>query len=210
MESILFLVLALVFIVLFYFANGRNSYVLIINILWAFFIGSLSLMGIFGSNPPVLIIAIVGTVIVNVIIFKKICLRHLNLPLLLTIQSLRIVVELFLYKLYLDKMIPKLMTFEGLNYDIVVGAFAVLFLVISIFRKSILRNWIFVLWNYAGIISLFSIVTIGVLSSPVPIQMFEFNQPNVAVLVFPYALLPTIIVPIAVVSHLLMLSARNR
>lgn len=167
-------------------------------------------MGIFGSNPPVLIIAIVGTVIVNVIIFKKICLRHLNLPLLLTIQSLRIVVELFLYKLYLDKMIPKLMTFEGLNYDIVVGAFAVLFLVISIFRKSILRNWIFVLWNYAGIISLFSIVTIGVLSSSVPIQMFEFNQPNVAVLVFPYALLPTIIVPIAVVSHLLMLSARNR
>lgn len=210
MESILFLVLVLIFILLFYFANGRNKYVLIINILWTFLIGGLSLMEIFRFTPPVFILAIIGTIIVNVLIFKKISLQNLSLPLLLTIQSLRILVEVFLYKLYLDKMIPKLMTFEGFNFDIVVGAFGFLFLVISLFRKSVLESWIFVVWNYAGIISLISIVTIGVLSSPVPIQMLEFNQPNVAVLVFPYALLPTIIVPIAIVSHLLMLSVRNR
>lgn len=102
------------------------------------------------------------------------------------------------------------MTFKGFNFDIIIGIFSVVFLVISLFRKSILNNWIFALWNYAGIVSLISIVLIGIFSSPVPIQQFSFDQPNVAVLCFPYALLPTIIVPIALLSHILLLRDRKR
>ncbi len=205
MAEMLFLGLTLLFVLLFYFATGRNKGVLLINIGWSLIIGTVALVGSFASYPQSFILALVATLVVHIFIFRKIGRQQPNVVLLLLIHVLRIAVELFLYELYLDKMIPRLMTFRGLNFDIVIGLFALVFLIAYLFQKSIINSWVFVLWNYLGILSLLIVVMIGVLSSPVPIQQFGFEQPNVAVLGFPYGLLPTIIVPIAIVSHLLLL-----
>jgi hypothetical protein len=205
MIGFLFLGLTLLFIAIFYFAIGRNKQMLIMNAIWATIIGRVSFSGVFMAYPSLFIITLMGSILLNVAIYRKVRRFQVNFLLLLIIQSLRIVVEFYLYKLYLEKLIPQIMTFRGFNFDIIIGVFSVLFLVVYLFRKSILKNWVFTLWNYAGIISLISVVLIGILSSPVPIQQFSFDQPNVAVLGFPYALLPTVIVPIALLSHLLML-----
>jgi hypothetical protein len=45
------------------------------------------------------------------------------------------------------------------------------------------------------------------LSAPSVIQLIDFDQPNSAVLFFPYAWLPAIIVPIVVIGHLAVLRA---
>jgi hypothetical protein len=42
----------------------------------------------------------------------------------------------------------------------------------------------------------------AVLSTPSAFQKFAFNQPNVAILHFPYTLLPAFIVPLVLFSHL--------
>lgn len=205
MAEMLFLGLTFLFVLLFYFATGRNNGVLLINIVWSLIIGTVALAGGFASYPQSFVLVLVATLVLYVFIFRKIGRQQPNVVLLLLIHVLRIAVELFLYEWYLDKMIPKLMTFRGLNFDIVMGLGALVFLVIYLLQKSILNSWIFVLWNYLGILSLLIVLMIGVLSSPVPIQQFGFEQPNVAVLGFPYGLLPTIIVPTAIVSHLLLL-----
>ncbi|WP_400262611.1 hypothetical protein ACFX5U_04515 [Sphingobacterium sp. SG20118] len=205
MNSILFLGLTLLFILIFYFANGRNKQVLLLNIAWALMIGSLAFLGVFISNPKLFIIGLIGTILLNALLLRKIKDTRLNIQLLLVIQSLRVIVELFLYALYLEKMIPKLMTFKGMNFDILIGFSSILFLFVYLFQYDVLKSWVFGLWNYLGILSLIIVVSIGVLSSPVPIQQFGFDQPNVAVLVYPYALLPTIIVPIAILAHVLLL-----
>lgn len=210
MFGFLFLGLAFLFIVIFYFAIGRNKPMLILNGILTTIIGGLSFSGIFRVYPPLFIMALIGSILLHFAIYRKVKSARVNVTLLLIIQSLRIVIEYYLYQLYLEKLIPQIMTFKGFNFDIIIGIFSVVFLVISLFRKSILNNWVFTLWNYAGIVSLISVVLIGIFSSPVPIQQFSFDQPSVAVLCFPYALLPTIIVPIALLSHILLLRAIKR
>ncbi|MEM9987092.1 MAG: hypothetical protein AAF804_18515, partial [Bacteroidota bacterium] len=48
-------------------------------------------------------------------------------------------------------------------------------------------------------------VGIAILSAPLPFQQLAFEQPNVAVLRFPYVLLPGVVVPLVLLSHLLSL-----
>ena len=47
-----------------------------------------------------------------------------------------------------------------------------------------------------------NIVVNALLSTPTPIQKFAFDQPNIAILNFPFSWLPTFIVPIVLFGHL--------
>jgi len=49
---------------------------------------------------------------------------------------------------------------------------------------------------------LLNIVTTALLAAPTPFQRFAFDQPNVAVLYFPFVWLPACVVPIALLAHL--------
>jgi len=56
-------------------------------------------------------------------------------------------------------------------------------------------------WNIACLGLLINIVTVAILSMPVPFQYF-FNEPvNTAVAKFPYAFLPAFLVPLAYMLH---------
>jgi hypothetical protein len=62
--------------------------------------------------------------------------------------------------------------------------------------------WV-IIWNIVGLIFLFNIVVVAVLSMPTPMQYF-FNQPsNTVVATFPWILLPGILVTLAFALHLL-------
>ena len=117
---------------------------------------------------------------------------------------MRIPVELGLLLLYIHKGIPKDMTFEGLNFDIIMGLTAVPVCYFAFIKQSLNRN-LQIGWHLLGLVMLSIIFTIAILSAPFPLQQINFDQPNVAVLYFPYSLLPTVIVPSAVFAHVIAL-----
>ncbi|MEN5231556.1 hypothetical protein [Sphingobacterium faecium] len=203
MLAVLFLLLTLLFVAIFYFALKKDKVFLLPYGVWLLVIGVLAFMEVFLNNPKLFLFILVSTLIINYAIFKRIKFIKVNPRILLIIQCLRIPVELILYNLFLSKSIPEIMTFNGLNFDILFGFLAIVLLVASLIKDSIFQNLLFKIWNGLGIISVAFVVLLAILSSPIPIQQFGIDQPNVALLSFPYCYLPVIIVPIVVLSHIM-------
>jgi len=57
-------------------------------------------------------------------------------------------------------------------------------------------------WNFICLCLLLNIVINAILAAPFPFQQFAFDQPNIAVLYFPFTWLPFFIVMIVLYSHL--------
>jgi hypothetical protein len=121
---------------------------------------------------------------------------------LVYIQAFRIFIELGLWLLFINNIIPVQMTFEGLNYDVLIGLSALL---IGYYCLSA-RKWpriAAVLWNIAGILMVTNIFIIALLSAPGPLRQF-YNEPaNTMVAYFPFVWLPAFIVPFAYLMHIL-------
>lgn len=125
----------------------------------------------------------------------------LNLKILTLLHVVRIPVELVLFWLALNKMVPDLMTFAGRNFDILAGLTAP-FIYYYGFVKNKLNKKIILVWNLVCLGLLLNIVINGILSAPTPFQQFGFAQPNLALLYFPFVLLPGLIVPTVLFAHL--------
>lgn len=120
----------------------------------------------------------------------------------LTYQNIvRIPVEIILFWLFLNKAIPELMTFEGRNFDIIAGITAPLIAYFGLTKNRLNRQTILI-WNFTCLGLLINIVVNALFSAPSPIQKFAFDQPNIAILNFPFSWLPTVIVPIVLLGHL--------
>jgi hypothetical protein len=103
--------------------------------------------------------------------------------------------------LFTYKFVPQLLTFEGRNFDIISGLTAPIIYYYG-FVKNKLNPKLILTWNIACLLLLLNTVANAVLSTPFKFQLFAFDQPNVAVLNFPFNLLPSFIVPIVILSHL--------
>ena len=94
------------------------------------------------------------------------------------------------------------MTYSGINFDIVSGLTAgALALWIATGRKT---GPVVVAWNVMGIVLLATIVTIAVLATPVPFRRFTEGPANLLPGSFPYVWLPTFLVQMALLGHLLV------
>jgi hypothetical protein len=121
---------------------------------------------------------------------------------LINAQSLRILVEIFLWLMYRSGTIPVQMTLEGRNFDILIGLSAP-FIAYFCFTKKSWPNITALLWNAAGLLLLTNILVIAILSTPSPMRKF-FNEPsNTMIAYFPYIWLPALIVPFAYLLHIL-------
>jgi hypothetical protein len=117
------------------------------------------------------------------------------------VHIVRVPVELILFQLFLHGAVPKRMTFEGGNYDIVSGLTAPLIY----YFGTVKRRWnekLILTWNFICLTLLLYIVVSAVLSAPFPFQQFSFDHPDIALLYFPYIWLPCCIVPLVLFSHL--------
>lgn len=93
------------------------------------------------------------------------------------------------------------MTFEGSNFDILSGLSAPLIYYFGFVKKNFSKK-IMLIWNAVCLGLLMNIVITAILSSPFPFQQFAFDQPNIAILYFPFIWLPCCIVPVVLLSHL--------
>lgn len=125
----------------------------------------------------------------------------LNTEWLNWLHTVRVPVEICLLLLFNAGLVPKLMTFEGINFDIISGLSAPLVVYYGYRRKTWSKN-ILLTWNIICLALLFNIAYHGILSVPTPFQRFGFEQPNIGLTYFPYVLLPGFIVPAVLFAHL--------
>ena len=151
--------------------------------------------------PPRFIVAAPPAILILLIlVFSLVPLRQRALRTLTLLHTVRIPVELVLWGLFLHGQVPKLMTFEGINPDILSGLTAPLIAWLG-FREGRPRRALLAVWNLAALALLFNIVWHAVLSVPTPLQRYGFDQPNVGVLYFPFIWLPAFIVPAVLTAH---------
>jgi hypothetical protein len=130
------------------------------------------------------------------------------------LHTVRVLVEIVLFLLFIHKAVPGRMTFEGRNFDILAGLTAPVIFYFGFIRKRLDRK-IILMWNFICLGLLLNIVVNAVLSAPFPFQKFAFDQPNIAILYFPFNWLPSCVVPLVLLSHLatirqLLNDGRNR
>jgi hypothetical protein len=123
---------------------------------------------------------------------------------LITVQGFRVLMELLLWLGFLGGFIPAQMTFEWLNYDIIVGVTA-LFAGYVFFFRGRPRRPEAILWNVFGIILLLNVPIIGLLSAPSPVQVFLAKPDSSFIFNVPFIWIPGFIVPFALAMHLFSL-----
>ncbi|MBX2921942.1 MAG: hypothetical protein KF746_07105 [Chitinophagaceae bacterium] len=210
MTAFVFIIITLLSLLFLYWGTGKDKRLVFIFTIWQLLTGSFAFAEIFKKKPNLFPVAILGTVLLVLVNLKIIDRKKLNVKFLLAIHVLRIPVELILYQLYLQNKIPRLMTFTGWNFDILIGISALILLIYFVLAKGRLNRQFFISWNIAGILFLLFIVSSAILSSPLPIQQFAFEQPNRAVLEFPYCFLPACVVPVVLLSHILLISNQKK
>jgi len=65
-------------------------------------------------------------------------------------------------------------------------------------------------WNLLGIADLIVAITTGFLTAPSAYQMFAFDRPNELISEFPLVLIPTFLVPLAILLHIISLTQLRR
>jgi len=165
--------------------------------------------------PPRFVLLLIPPVLVTIAAFTipylKNGVKTIELKHLVWIHLVRIPVEIALHQLYLAGWVPKIMTFEGTNFDIISGITAP-FIVYFGYYKQTLPQWVLTSWNLICLGLLLNIVITAILSAPTPFQQLAFDQPNIAVTQFPFVWLPCFIVPVVLFTHLkaLFSTAKNK
>ncbi len=160
----------------------------------------------FTSTPPRIITLIIPPVLTIIYLSNSVRVNNLLevIPAswLVYVQSFRILMELFLWLMFMQNIIPKQMTFEGINYDVLAGLSAPLIAYYSLSEGKWPRI-VAILWNIAGFLLVANITIVSILSAPGPLRQF-FNEPsNTMVAYFPFVWVAAFIVPFAFLMHVL-------
>lgn len=188
---------------------------LIRGILGAFLLitGLMAMQGWFlawDTIPPRIAMAIVpGFVMLITLAFHPVVrpwLKETPQSWLIFPQAFRIIVEFQLHSLSDYPVLPKLMTWEGANFDIVTGVTA-LFVGAYVRKAEKAGNAaktkkLVIAWNIMGLLLLTNVVTRGLLSAPTFMRLIVVEPPNTAIGYFPFVWLPCFLVPFAYLFHI--------
>ena len=207
--SLIFSLTALLTIFMFYKATHDSRKGLIIVVGWFLFQAIVGLSGFYtvitDSIPPRILLQFGIPLLLTIAMFVtqkgQQFIDQLDAKNLLLLHTVRVPVEIVLYWLFINQVIPEIMTFTGRNFDILAGLTAPL-----IYYAAYIKSWIgkrgLLVWNFFSLALLLNIVSIGLLSAPLPFQQFGFEQPNIALTYFPFVWLASGIVPLVLFSHL--------
>ena len=206
--NIVFILTTLLSIFLFYKATDHSKITLVILFAWISLQAAISLSGFYtitDTFPPRFVLLAPPAVLFIIGLFVTVRGRtyidSLDTKTLTLLHIVRIPVELTLYWLFINKSIPQLMTFEGRNFDILAGLTAPLVFYFG-YVKNTFNKTVLLLWNFICLGLLLNIVVNAVLSALSFFQQFAFEQPNTAILYFPFVWLPCCVVPLVLLAHL--------
>ena len=180
---------------------------------WLLYVGVLSASGIVADaalRPPAAAF-ILGPVFAFVILVVarssaagRVALA-VPLPLLIGVQTYRVGVELFFHQLWIENIVPRMLTFEGANVDIAIGLSAPLAAWIS--TRGHLGRRLALGWTLVGLLALANVAIRAVLTTPGPLHLIHAEVPNLSVGTFPFTYIAGFFAPLAVTLHVLALRA---
>lgn len=200
---------------LYYLSSNKEIKPIAIIIVWSIFQSVLCLNGFYNdlyTFPPKFALLIIPSIIFIIFLFlkQKNYIDKLSIDKLHLLHLIRVPIEIILYWLFLFGGVPIEMTFEGRNFDILAGLTAPIIYYFGFVKTNKLNKKLLIIWNIISLLLLFNIVVNAILSSPTKIQLFAFDHPNIAVFYFPFCLLPSIIVPLVLFSHLVSIRGLSR
>jgi hypothetical protein len=201
------------------YRNGRFAFGLLAALCaWFIYVGVLGYLAVMANTaifPPG-----IALIFVPVVVFLGFFIVRVGssagagaalvfpLSVLIGTQAFRVGVELFIHQLWIDGLVPKMLTFAGANVDIYIGASAPVIAWLS------MRGWwgqrLALFWNVVGLLSLANIVTRAVLTAPGPLNLIHAEVPNRMIGTFPFMFIPGFFVPLAVVLHVLAIRSITR
>jgi hypothetical protein len=206
--KVIFILITLLTVILFYKATKKSTLFLIIIFLWMLvqlFIGLTNFYLNTTALPPRFALLIVPPLLFIIVLFVtqkgRVFMESLDTKKLTILHTIRIPVEIVLYYLFIAKVIPQEMTFEGRNFDIIAGITAPVIYYFGYVKNS-LSKAVLIAWNIICLGLLLNIVVVAILSTATPFQYFGFTQPNIAIAYFPFNWLASVIVPLVLFSHL--------
>jgi hypothetical protein len=193
---------------LFYIALRKSNIAIGIIAAWIVIQSLIGLTGFYtvtAALPPRLLLAILPPQLVILVLFTtrlgRAMMDQIDMGWLTLFHVIRLPIELVLFGLCVYGVVPQIMTFEGRNLDILSGISAPLVYYWGYKRGNMSRR-VILGWNLACLVLLVNVVAHAILSTPTLIQQFGFDHPNVAILYFPFLLLPASIVPMVFFAHL--------
>jgi hypothetical protein len=183
---------------------------------WFTYVGLLGYFGVVKNaamRPPGIAFLVVPValflVLFMVAIFRSTAGARIALAfplwMIVGLQCFRVGVELFLHQLWINGLVPKMLTFDGANVDIYIGASAALISWLSTRGRWGLR--LSLAWNVLGLLTLANVVIRAVLTAPGPFNLIHAEVPDLMVGTLPFLLIPGFFVPLAAVLHLLAIRA---
>lgn len=192
----------------FFFNSTQNKLPFYIIIGWLLVQSVISCSGFYTKTdamPPRFVLAIIPPFFTILLLFilpkGRAFIDALDAKNLTYLHSSRTFVELVLWGLFVHKLVPEDLTFEGRNFDILAGLTAPIIGYLGIHKKLINQKLILA-WNVICLGLLLNVVGMGILSAPLPFQQMNFEQPNVGLLYFPFVLIPSVVVQLVLFSHL--------
>jgi hypothetical protein len=137
----------------------------------------------------------------------------LGIPLSIIVgaQVFRVGVELILHQLWLAGMAPRLITYAGGNWDILIGLTAPI--VALLYSRERIGERLVLAWTVLGLATLANVALRAMLSAPGALNLVHTEIPNTAIGTFPFTYIPGFLAPLALVLHvlaILALRARRR
>jgi hypothetical protein len=121
---------------------------------------------------------------------------------LIYLQGFRIIVELIIWGGYNNGMLPLITTFEGYNYDVVIGLTAVPIAYYS--KRAKFSGKILVIWNIVGLLILANTVRLFISAAYFPEAIgLSSGEIGTEFIKLPYLLIAGLFMPLAVYIHAL-------
>ncbi len=177
-------------------------------ILWLAYIGILSVRGVFSSFsfPPRVPLLLVFPAFAFIVFFFRSgkfnwIVDQTPGRWVVYFQSFRIIVELLLLGLFMNNMVPQEATFDGYNFDVLIGLSAPFVGALAFKGRKVNRPVLYI-WNGAGFLTLSVVVFIFMTKAYFP----SFWHQNESILnsgfgLFPYTYLAGFLMPVAVFMH---------
>jgi hypothetical protein len=158
-----------------------------------------------GTPPPVMAVVALSAVMSTAFALSgpgRFVANALPVWMLVGFHAFRLPLELILHRLAQENVLPMQMTYDGMNFDIVTGASAI---AVALWASTgSMPRAVLWLWNVVGLGLLATIVTIAILSAPMPFRVFLNDPANTIITTFPFVWLPAVLVQAAWIGHLLV------
>lgn len=201
--------LAVIFTTFRYLGQRTGIAAAIILPVWLAYVGLLSYTGVVGDaerRPPGVALIVLPTILFIAVSLARGRLgariaTSVPVALLIGAQTFRIGVEVILHRAWQDGLAPRMLTYEGANFDIVIGVSAPI-VAWAVWRGRLAARWAIV-WNVAGLLMLANVIARSAMTAAGPFLAIQAEVPNLVVGTFPYTFIPGFFAPLAIALHVL-------